>query len=768
MPSQVPDQGMGERTAFRWLRRLVLFVGLLGLAMTTFVVLYHWHRYPQPAPVWGTLEIAPTMAPQTFQTGEFVVHWRSEGGGGLEVRPAGDPQRLLWSTVPGTAFVSAAVAKETVHEARGSFTIRDHRRQLCRQQTVESILAAPQVTVAGQLTCDDGASWPYRLTFRSDDPEHLAFDLQILSVAGSSEPAEDLPNRLFLTYASQADERFFGLGEQFTHLNLKGRRVPIFTQEQGIGRGAQPITLAVDLVAGAGGSWHSTYTAIPFYLTSQQRAMMLENEAYSAFDLRHGERVQLELFGNHLRGRILYGTSPVDLLRVHTGLSGRMRPLPKWIHDGAVVGMQGGTQRVRQVLARLEAHDVPVSAFWLQDWVGQRRTSFGKQLWWSWQLDAERYPGWHDMVAYLEQRDIRLLTYVNPFLVPTEGAGRRALFEEAEQAGYLVRQADGTPYLIPNTSFSAGMLDLSNPAARQWMLDVLRDEVINVGASGWMADFGEALPYDAVLHDGDAKRWHNRYPQVWAELNRQAIDATGRGDDFVFFSRAASRRSPAYAPLFWLGDQNVTWDRHDGMQSAVNGLLSGGLSGLTLNHSDIGGYTTLEHPLLKMRRSRELLMRWMELNAFSVVFRSHEGNLPEANAQVYDDDGPLAHFSRCAKIYRAWRNLRLDLVDEASRLGLPVVRPMWLHFPDDAFHTITHQQFMVGDALLVAPVLDPGVDDVEVLLPPGRWVHVWSGAAYDPGKTRIAAPLGEPAVFYRHGSTRGEQFVEGLREEGLL
>lgn len=763
----MPGPSTRQGNLFRWLRRLAVLFGLTALAAVTLVVLYNRQRDQQPKPIWGTLHIEPTVESDTLRTGEFAVQWNADGGGSLEIRPADDRQRLLWATVPGMAFVGAAVAQEAVHEERGSFTIRDDRQQLCRKQTVESIDGGQQVVVAGRLTCDDGESWTYRLTLHSDDPEHVAFDLQVPGAA-SSHSKGNRPNRLFLTYASQADERFYGLGEQFTHLNLKGRRVPIFTQEQGIGRGAQPITLAVDLVAGSGGSWHSTYTAIPFYLTSRQRAVMLENEAYTAFDLRHGDRVQLELFGNHLRGRILNGTSAADLLRVHTGLSGRMRPLPGWIHDGAVIGMQGGTERVREVLARLEAHDVPVSAFWLQDWVGQRRTSFGKQLWWSWQLDAERYPGWDDLVADLRQRGIRVLTYVNPFLVPVDDEARRPLFEEAEQAGYLVRRADGTPYLIPNTSFSAGMLDLSNPAARRWMLEVLHDEVIGAGASGWMADFGEALPYDAVLHDGDPKRWHNRYPQVWAELNRQAIDATGRGEDFVFFSRAASRRSPADAPLFWLGDQNVTWDRHDGMQSAVHGLLSGGLSGLTLNHSDIGGYTTLEHPLLKMRRSRELLLRWMELNAFSVVFRSHEGNLPDANAQVYSDDDTLDHFSRCAKIYRAWRDLRIELVDEASRLGLPVVRPMWLHFPDATFHGITHQQFMVGDTLLVAPVLDPGVDRVEVVLPDGRWVHVWSGDVHVAGRTRVDTPLGEPAVFYRQGSERGERFALGLRREGLL
>src|SRR3712207_1372329 len=202
-----------------------------------------------------------------------------------------------------------------------------------------------------------------------------------------------------------------------------------------------------------------------------------------------------------MRGQILSGETPPELIEQYTEYSGRMSPLPRWILGGAVVGVQGGTDRVSDLHGRLEALDAPVAAFWLQDWVGQRETSFGTQLWWNWELDEDRYPGWEGLREGLDEKGVRLMTYVNPFLaddVAEKGDRSRALFEEAGRKGYLVEDRDGEPYRIPGTDFSAGLVDLSNPEARAWMEGVIRDELLGNGASGWMADFGEGLPYDAV------------------------------------------------------------------------------------------------------------------------------------------------------------------------------------------------------------------------------------------------------------------------------
>ena len=149
-----------------------------------------------------------------------------------------------------------------------------------------------------------------------------------------------------------------------------------------------------------------------------------------------------------------------------------------------------------------------------------------------------------------------------------------------------------------------------------------------------MNDFGEALPFDARLHFGaDPAVWHNRYPEEWAARQPRGDRGGGHGEDIVFFNRSGFTQSPGGATLFWLGDQLQSWDEYDGIKTAVVGLLSGGVSGFSLLHSDTGGYVVLKLDLMGksvpvIARTPELFMRWIELNAFTAVFRTHEGLEP--------------------------------------------------------------------------------------------------------------------------------------------
>lgn len=205
---------------------------------------------------------------------------------------------------------------------------------------------------------------------------------------------------------------------------------------------------------------------------------------------------------------------------------------------------------------------------------------------------------------------------------------------------------------------SYGLLDLTNPAAAKWIEDIIYAMAVDTGAAGWMADFGEYLPFDCILHSGELPiAVHNRYPEDWAALNRRAMRRAGLGSvaeggngEGVFWSRSASSQTPRHTPLMWLGDQMVSWDAHDGMKSALMGMLQGGLSGLSLSHSDVGGYTATPG----RHRSAELLMRWMELSALAdAVFRTHQGNRPLHNAQPWDTPELLEHLAAFAKLHQA-------------------------------------------------------------------------------------------------------------------
>lgn len=710
------------------------------------------------------------LASTSADVGGFKVAW-SQQAGRLTMAHANRPDQILWSNVPQKSFLTVGVGDAQVKDARGFFKVKDKVSCLAREQILEAFdhdVESGSLSLRGTFADVTAGSFEVEIT---------AKDEQQLSLKASARVAQRRCNRLCFVLLSRPEEEFFGFGAQFTHLHMKGRRVPVLSQEPGIGRGIQPLTTVMEKCFGAGGTWWNTYAPTPMCLSTDLRGLCLENTEYSVFDLRPAASLRLGAFTETLATRVFCGSCPVSLLEAYTRFCGRMRPLPSWVQRGAVLGIQGGTTAVRKALAEFEEHNVPISAIWLQDWVGRRKTGAGSQLWWHWEVNREHYPGWEALVNDLREKGIRVLTYINPFIVDASRARRvtRDLHAEACKERFFVMRGDGSPYPIQNTTFSASMIDLSNPGCREWIKSIIKENLINVGASGWMLDYAEALPFDADLHGSEnADSFHNSYPIEWAKVNREAIDEAGVGDDALFFTRSGYHRSPSYSTCFWLGDQLTSWREEDGIKSVVVGLLSSGLSGMSLNHADIGGYTStavlpFHVPFITFSRSQELLMRWAELSAFTAIFRSHEGNVPRRNHQVVDHPNTLAHFGRFARVYAALAGYRDQLCVEAASSGLPLVRHPWLHYPADAEASKLKFQFLLGSDFMVAPVLDKGTNKVTLYLPMGAWVHLWSGQeVVVEGPCGLwqqcYAPMGFPPVFYLSTSIVGREVAKALTE----
>ena len=589
-------------------------------------------------------------------------------------------------------------------------------------------------------------------------PITVAFSVEAgrLALGFSMAPAArgKIPNRFAISLPSSAKDRVYGCGEQFSRLDLKGWNFPLWTSEQGVGRNKETeITRLADKDGGGGGDYYWTFFPQTSFISSSGRWYSLDTTAYAEFDFRAAESHKLYCWA--LPRKLVAGAASTirDLVSDLSSYYGRQGSLPSWCHEGVILGIQGGTSVCLQKLAAARAAKVEVAGIWAQDWQGINRTSFGQRLRWNWEWDSGRYPGLQQEIARLKRDGIRFLGYINPYV----GAGM-SLFQEAAERGFLAKDGGGSDYLVDFGEFFAGIVDFTNPAAFAWYKGIIKRNLIGFGLSGWMADFGEYLPTDAVLFDGSgAEVRHNEWPALWARCNREAVDEAEReglvsAGEIVYFMRAGAAGSQKFCPLMWAGDQNVDWSEDDGLPSVIPAALSLGMSGHGLHHSDIGGYTTL----YGMRRSKELFMRWAELAAFTSMMRSHEGNRPADNWQFDSDDETLAHLAGMSAFHATLAPYFASLERENAESGLPVMRPLFLHYEGDEEAWTIKDEYLLGEDLLVAPVMKEGAIDRLVHLPPGTWTHLWSGRQYIADKNaaseRIAAPLGQPPLFLREGS----------------
>jgi alpha-glucosidase len=565
-------------------------------------------------------------------------------------------------------------------------------------------------------------------------------------------------NRFWLRIATEAHECLWGGGEQMSYFNLAGRRFPLWTSEPGVGRDkTQLMTWQADQAGRAGGDYYNTNYPQPTYLSSRHYALHVETTAYSVFDFRNPQFHEIEVWAIPERIELWSGDTFTGIVETLANRFGKQPLLPKWIHNGAIVGLKDGENSFAR-LERILSAGAKLSGLWCEDWVGIRETSFGKRLFWDWRWSERRYPKLPSQLTQLRKRGLRFLGYVNPYLC-VDGT----LYHEAEGSGFLATGLDGKRYLVDFGEFFCGIVDFTNPNAAQWFAEqVIGRNMLDFGLSGWMADFGEYLPIDVKLANGvDAQLMHNAWPTLWAEVNARAIESRGQTGDAIFFMRAGFTGFQRYCPLLWAGDQCVDFSRHDGIGTVICGALSSGLLGNAYHHSDIGGYTSL----FGNTRTPELLQRWSEMAAFTPVMRTHEGNRPAQNLQIDQDDAVLKHFVRMTRVYCHLSPYLAALSEEAAARGLPLQRPLFLHFEHDTRTFGIQDEYLYGAELLVAPILTEGARERCVYLPEGAtWIHVWTGAELRGGaEHKVSAPLGQPPVFYRSGASHQTLF-DGLKD----
>ena len=639
-------------------------------------------------------------------------------------------------------FIEAISYKEKVKNRYGSFSFTQKNRNTFSEISQLQVLDyGNSIFIVGQVgNSAQSFSFEVGLLAEADKPEEAMLTVKLMD---TTEKIKSVSFEL-----NSDAKHIYGFGEQFSYTDFMGKKITAFTEENGIGRGDQPVTKLTKLIGVAG---HPTvsYFPLPMFFT-EEGTTYTATPTFMTFDFTSSGKIRLESNTIQAGGKHLFNLN-IDWRE--NALEPEQHTLPDWAY-GTVLGIQGGKEKAEKIVNEAVAAGNPVKAVWLQDWVGRRKLSFGSRLWWKWEVDTTRYPDMKNWIAALNRKDVKVLGYINSFIIKES-----RWFDEAAAKNYLVKNAKGKDYKLNVGGFNAYMVDLANEEACAWFKQIIKTQLIDLGFSGWMADFAEYLPLDAKLSNGfSGREFHNFYPVAWAHINREAAQEAGVDDSLVIFHRSGNTGSNKYVKLFWTGDQTPDFGEQDGLPSTIKAVLTSAASGTLYNHSDIGGYTNVDFGRVHRRRTREALYRWIEFAAFTPFFRTHEGLKPDKNVQVYSDSNAVQFFARMGRLHYALKDYSEENVAQYDQL----IYPLYL-LPNFAQHEF---QYLFGSDLLIAPATQSGQTIVNVKFPDGEWLYAWDmEKVYSAGSSAdIIIPFGKPAVFIRQGG-KWEKELKTIFEE---
>lgn len=561
----------------------------------------------------------------------------------------------------------------------------------------------------------------------------------VLALAITSSRAEEIA-ALGAAMPADGAERFYGLGERFGGLDLTGQVHVSWAEDQ----------------IGKDGRGPTSYAPTPFLLSSRGYGLLLDTTARAEFDLRTEGRggYQLRVEAQTLRVLLIAGPDPQTILERHAGIVG-LPPLPPRWAFGVWKNLIGGQERVEADLIRLRDAGVPIDALWIYD-----PTPAGTDFGWPWQIyrpiEPGPYPELPAMIARLQGQGLKVLGYLNPFLYPGSPG-----FDEARARGYLVADDDGEPVRGRWSFGERSWLDFTSPEATAWWRGRVRRALTEIGFDGAMLDFGDGAPVEGRYASGEPGALvRNRYPVLYHRAAHEAA-RDAKPNDTVFLARGAYSGSQPYTTGRFTGDQDRSWDRHDGLPAVVSAMLSLGLSGWPYVGPDIAGFfnraehqddAAPERRPARRREEKELWMRWVQVGALSPTMRDMCGAMRDP-ITLWTDGETLSLFRAYARLHTALVPYLHRSAEVAHARGLPIVRPLFLNYPAE---TETHglgDQYLLGDDLLVAPVLRPGERERRCYLPTGAWRDFWTGRVHHgPGWTTVPAPVERIPLFVRDGA----------------
>jgi len=482
-------------------------------------------------------------------------------------------------------------------------------------------------------------------------------------------------------------EHVYGLGERFGALVKNGQTVDIWN-------------------ADGGTASDQAYKNVPFYLTDAGYGVFVDQPERVSFEVGTEvvSRAQFSVEGQSLRYFVIYGPTPKDILRKFTALTGRPARVPEWSY-GLWLSTSFTTSydeaTVTSFIDGMAERDLPLSVFHF-DCFWMRQFHWCDFVW-----DPATFPDPEGMLARLKAKGLKICVWINPYI-----AQRSALFAEGRERGYLVKNADGSVWQWNMWQAGMALVDFTNPEATAWYQGKLR-ALLDMGVDAFKTDFGERIPTDVVWHDGsDPAGMHNYYTHLYNKAVFELLEAEKGAGEAVLFARSATAGGQQF-PVHWGGDCESTFVS---MAESLRGGLSLAMSGFGYWSHDIGGFEGVP--------DAAVFKRWLPFGLLSSHSRLHGSDSYRV---------PWAFDEEAVDVTRRFTRLKLALMPYLARIGaqahqegVPVMRPMVLEFPGDRGAATVDTQYMLGDALLVAPVFS-AEGDVEVYVPEGTWTHLLTG-----------------------------------------
>lgn len=522
-----------------------------------------------------------------------------------------------------------------------------------------------------------------------------------------------------------ADARFFGLGGRASGPRLRDGTYRLWNTDPGhaFAPGDDPlyVTMPVQLVVA------DAATHLVFHDTSWDGTVTLregEEGAGSGHDRAGASELRMD--GGPLRCWVMVGT-PARVLHAWVSLTGAPALPPAWAlgHHHARWGF-GSEQEIRRIVAGYQERGLPLDAVHLDiDHYDEHQV---------FTVDHEHFPELPVLAEELRRDGIRLVSIVDPAVKAEPG---NAVYDSGTAEDAFVRDASGRLVRGVVWPGEAVFPDFTHARVRDWWGSLYKERLAQGFAGFWHAmneptsftAFGESTLPRSARHDlegrgGDHREAHNVYALCMARAAYEALRELAPQERPFLFSRSGWAGIQTYGGT-WSGDVATGWP---GLRASLSLVMGLGLCGVPYSGPDVGGFEGSPSP--------ELYLRWFQLGAYLPLFRTH-ASLRAGRREPWEFGADVLEHARVALVER--RRLLpyfMTLAHLARRTGAPYVRPLWWGAPEDRALRDREDAFLLGDCLLVAPVLDPGSDRRAVQLPRGRWYDTETEQAYE-GRPRF-------------------------------